>query len=114
MGKFGEIFGKFLQQSPFPVGLLGLLTFIGTKGALRRPMTYDDHPIHPSHPIIALKTTSHELRLTNIVEERNSRHGSGGFSPERGGDSRQCDLDPSPVNFLTKYILCYNRTNIYI
>ena len=36
----------------------------------------------------------------HIVEERNSRHGSGGFSPERGGGSRQCDLDPSPVNFL--------------
>ena len=33
----------------------------------------------------------------HIVEERNSRHGSGGFSPERGGGSRQCDLDPSPV-----------------
>ena len=35
-----------------------------------------------------------------IVEERNGRHGSGGSSPERGGDSRQCDLDHSPVNFL--------------
>ena len=28
--------------------------------ALRRPMTYDNHPI-PSHPSTALKTTSHEL-----------------------------------------------------
>ena len=45
------------------------------------------------------------------VEERNSRHGSGGFSPERGGDSRQCDLDPSPVNFLTKIysVTIFNR-----
>ena len=42
-----------------------------------------------------------------IVEERNSRHGSGGFSPERGGGSRQCDLDPSPVNFLRKYTLLH-------
>ena len=43
------------------------------------------------------------IKLSNyktIVEERNSRHGSGGFSPERGGGSRQCDSDPSPVNFL--------------
>ena len=39
------------------------------------------------------------------VEERNGRHGSGGSSPERGGDSRQCDLDHSPVNFLRKYTL---------
>ena len=35
--------------------------FISTEGAHIRPMTYDNHPIHPnSH--IALKTTSHELR----------------------------------------------------
>ena len=48
MGKFGEIFGRFPQQSPFPVGLLGLLTFIRTEGALRKSMTYDNHPsIHP-------------------------------------------------------------------
>ena len=39
--------------------------FISTKGALRRPMTYDNHPIHPCihpNPQIVLKTTSHELR----------------------------------------------------
>ena len=27
------------------------LPIISTEGALRRPMTYDDHPIHPSTPI---------------------------------------------------------------
>ena len=26
--------------------------FISTVGALRRPMTYDNHPIHPIHPFI--------------------------------------------------------------
>ena len=34
-------------------------TFITTEGALRRPMTFDNHP---SHPHIALKTTSHGLK----------------------------------------------------
>ena len=48
-----------------------------------------------------------KIKENDIVEERNSRHGSGGFSPERGGDSRQCDLDPSPVNFLRKYTLLH-------
>ena len=34
-------------------------TFITTEGALRWPMTFDNHP---SHPHIALKTTSHGLK----------------------------------------------------
>ena len=41
---------------------------ISTKGAPRRPMTYDNHPIHPSqsHTHLALKTTSRELRGTKV------------------------------------------------
>ena len=35
-----------------------LVFFISTEGALRRPTTYDDHPIQ-SDPHIAMKTTSH-------------------------------------------------------
>ena len=38
---------------------------ISIKGALRRPVTYDNHPI-PSHPRIVLKTISHELRLIEM------------------------------------------------
>ena len=38
-------------------------SFISTEGALRRPMTYDNHP---SNPYIALKTSSHELRKTRM------------------------------------------------
>ena len=43
---------------------LEIMEVIGTEGALKRPMTYDNHHIHPSIPTphIALKTTSHELR----------------------------------------------------
>ena len=38
--------------------------FISTEGALRRHMTYDNHPIHPSQSYtnMALKTASHKLR----------------------------------------------------
>ena len=36
------------------VGLMGhypILETIRTEGALRSPLTYDDHPFHPSTPI---------------------------------------------------------------
>ena len=36
-------------------------------GALRRPMTYDNHPSHPIVPHIALKTTSHVLWCTKMT-----------------------------------------------
>ena len=26
------------------------VSLISNEGAIRRPMTYDNHPIHPSHP----------------------------------------------------------------
>ena len=42
---------------PFP------LSFFSTKGALRRPLTNDNHP---SIPHIPLKTTFHNLRQTKI------------------------------------------------
>ena len=75
MGKFGEIFGKFLQQSPFPVGLLGLLTFIGTKGALRRPMTYDNQPSHPSTKSSRTKQALDRSELTFNVLRYTDIHG---------------------------------------
>ena len=37
-------------------------SLISTEGALRRTMTYDNHPSHPIHSHKALKTTSDELR----------------------------------------------------
>ena len=52
----------------FPISTLRTLleqfVLFSTKDALRRPMTYDNHPIpsHPSNPHKALKTTIHELR----------------------------------------------------
>ena len=39
--------------------------FFSNEGAFRRPITYDNHPIHPNQNI-ALKTTSHELRWTKM------------------------------------------------
>ena len=44
------------------------VTFISTEGALIRPMTYDNHPIHSSQsrPHMASKTTAHELRWTKM------------------------------------------------
>ena len=47
------------------------LSFIGTAGALRRPMTNNDHPIHPSlslkKPLNELsRTTSSELQSTEM------------------------------------------------
>ena len=51
----------------FGVNVLALCYVISTEGALRRPMTYDNHPI-PSHPFphIALKINSHVLRWTKL------------------------------------------------
>ena len=44
---------------PLPLPLKMVMIIISTEGALRRPMTFDNHP---SHPHIALKTTSHGLK----------------------------------------------------
>ena len=44
-------------------------SIISTEGALRRPVTYDNHPFiqfHPPNPHLALKTTSHELKWTKM------------------------------------------------
>ena len=40
-----------------------LTPVISTEGAFRRAVTYDNHPTHPH---IALKTTSHELRRSKM------------------------------------------------
>ena len=49
-----------------PLCIIIIISFISTEGAFRRPMTYDNHPIHPSqsHRHIELNPTSHELRCT--------------------------------------------------
>ena len=56
-----------------PEGLIVEILFvISTEVALRRAMTYDNHPsIHPSqsHLYIALETTSHEDKLTQIRDK---------------------------------------------
>ena len=75
LGKFGEIFGKFPQQSPFPVGLLGLLTFISTEGALRRPMNYDNQPFHPSTKSSRTKQALDRSELTFNVLRYTDIHG---------------------------------------
>ena len=66
-GKLGQ-WNNMANQVLF-AALLRYVFVISTKGALRRSITYDNHPIHPSqsHPHIALKTASHELRWTKMT-----------------------------------------------
>ena len=67
----GDLLGKG-GRSWCSLFLLGCLRMSGNQTLFfyyhRRPLTYDNHPIHhiQSHPHIALKTTSHELRWTKM------------------------------------------------
>ena len=76
-----KLFGKFLQQYPFPVRLLGLLTFIGTEGALRRPMNYDNQPSHPSTKSSRAKQALDRSELTFNVLRYTYIHGDALHAP---------------------------------